>query len=48
MNKPIQQMTHEEKLQLLRQLKEEADANLKKIQELLAWFITEMRKMESS
>lgn len=40
----IDQMTHEQKLEMLRTLKEQAEESARKTQELLDWFLYETRK----
>lgn len=40
----VDQMSHQEQITLLHKIRDEALANAKKTQELLDWFICEMRK----
>lgn len=44
MDKPIKDMTHEEKMDLLRKLKEDAEEGAQKMQDLLAWFLAATKR----
>lgn len=43
-DKPVSEMTHQEQLELLREIKEAAEASSERLKTLLIWFLTETKR----
>lgn len=44
MNKPVSEMNHQEQLELLREIKEAAEASTERLKKLLIWFLAETKR----